>query len=601
MRRTLVTVLAILLALILCFLVYMTQSVNFGRQVRVNGYLANLRALDAKWNESVLRARTESVADDGLLTAWRGQVGRAINGLGQEARELGDAVLVANVARLATPYDRKLVLMTQYWESMSASKEALRNVLDAVPAAQTQLRDLRASDPGPFRERLEDVRVLLDRLAATSMEFTTASGPRLQQQVQDAEYRLLAAVDVLSPQVRDALRRVVDRLGALRDAQPKREQLYAKIYYLPTGPRTDALGTAFNQSFQRALDQRELYRVYLIFYSAALLVLLAYLGSQLFRSYRVINLVNLQLRRANENLEHKVDVRTRELSDAMKHLKESEAMLVQSEKMSSLGQMVAGLVHEINTPLAYVKASLESVKTQLPAITSFVDETGRLLAMMQSGTASDEDVTGQFVKVGTLARELRDSDAMSTLDQLTQDGLYGIAQIADLVLNLKDFSRLDRTRVTRFDLREGIESTLRIARNLVKTKKVVRHFADIPPVACSPSQINQVFLNLVTNAAQATPDGGGTITITTRRVGEASVAVDVADDGRGIPADVLPRIFDPFFTTKDVGEGTGLGLAISYRIVHAHGGTITVDSKVGLGSRFTVTLPIDGAPSGAAA
>ena len=126
----------------------------------------------------------------------------------------------------------------------------------------------------------------------------------------------------------------------------------------------------FEQSFQAAIEQRELYRVYLVFYSAALLVVLAYIASQLFRSYRIINGINLQLKRVNDTLEHKVDLRTRELSEAMTHLKESEAMLVQSEKMSSLGQMVAGVAHEINTPLAYVKASLEAVQGQLPMISS---------------------------------------------------------------------------------------------------------------------------------------------------------------------------------------------------------------------------------------
>ena len=599
MRRLLVTILVVLLVAILGFLVYMTQAVDFGRQVRVNEQLGNLRTLDAKLNESILRARTESIAFDDLQLAWRDQAGRGIHGLSQEARALDDPLLVANVARLATLYEEKITLMTQYWQAIGVSKSALRQVLDAVSVAQPQIREVAGSEGSAVRLRADDARVVLDRLSARSAEFSALSGPRLTQEIEDAEYRLLAAMEVLPVGARESLRSTVTTLRALRDAQPRRDELFGKLYFFPTAPRTDALGTEFAQTFQTALEQRELYRVYLVFYSGALLVLLAYLGMQLFRSYRVINLVNLQLKRANETLEHKVELRTRELSDALKHLKDSELMLVQTEKMSSLGQMVAGIAHEINTPLAYVKSSLDSVAEQLPQIALMNAETARLLQLMQSGDAGEREVTEQFVKVGRLARQLHDAETLVMLERLTQDGLYGIAQISELVLNLKDFSRLDRTKMARVDLREGLESTLKIARNLVKTKQVIKNFEDIPPVSCSPSQINQVFLNLVTNAAQATPDGQGTIVLSTRRQGEDHVVVTVEDNGSGIPPEVLPRIFDPFFTTKDVGKGTGLGLSIAYRIIEQHYGRIEVQSTVGKGTRFTVTLPVHGA--GAAA
>ena len=131
-----------------------------------------------------------------------------------------------------------------------------------------------------------------------------------------------------------------------------------------------------------------------------------------------------------------------------------------------------------------------------------------------------------------------------------------------------------------------------LAKHELKGHTIRRQYGDIPPVTCSPSQINQVFLNLITNAAQAIDAGRGVITLATRRVDAGHVAVDVQDNGKGIPPEVLPKIFDPFFTTKDVGKGTGLGLSIAYKIVQQHGGTITVDSKVGVGTRFTVVLPL---------
>jgi signal transduction histidine kinase len=175
---------------------------------------------------------------------------------------------------------------------------------------------------------------------------------------------------------------------------------------------------------------------------------------------------------------------------------------------------------------------------------------------------------------------------------LTKDGLYGIAQISEIVTNLKNFSRLDRSKVGSFNVNEGLDSALMLARHELKRHAVKKNFGDIPPLTCSPSQINQVFLNLINNAAQAIDPGPGLITITTRRDDDRHIAVEVADNGIGIAPEILPRIFDPFFTTKDVGKGTGLGLSIVYKIVEQHGGRISVASNPGVGTRFTVVLPL---------
>jgi len=164
--------------------------------------------------------------------------------------------------------------------------------------------------------------------------------------------------------------------------------------------------------------------------------------------------------------------------------------------------------------------------------------------------------------------------------------------MSEIVANLKSFSRLDRSKVARFNLNEGLESTLRLARHDLKHHAVKKTFGDIPLITCAPSQINQVFLNLINNAAQAIESGQGVIQLTTRRHDAEHVAVEVQDNGKGIPPEILPKIFDPFFTTKEVGKGTGLGLSIVYKIVEQHGGSVKVDSKVGVGTRFTVVLPL---------
>jgi signal transduction histidine kinase len=319
---------------------------------------------------------------------------------------------------------------------------------------------------------------------------------------------------------------------------------------------------------------------------------LAFLAWNLEERRRQLDHANRLLREANQTLEARVAARTRELSDALAKLKESEAMLIQSEKMASLGQMVAGIAHEVNTPLAYVKSSLEAVRRSLPQGARLAAETERLLALLTAESADETALAAQFATVRDVVEELRAKAGTAELEQLLKDGLFGIGQISEVIANLKNFSRLDRSMVAEYDLHEGIESSIRIGYAQLQKRTVRREFGSIPRISCSPSQFNQVILNLLSNAAQATREGEGTITVRTAMRDAAHVAVEVADNGSGIPAEVLPKIFDPFFTTKGVGKGTGLGLAICYKIVENHGGKLEVQSKPGAGTRFTVVLPV---------
>jgi signal transduction histidine kinase len=354
--------------------------------------------------------------------------------------------------------------------------------------------------------------------------------------------------------------------------------LVEKAWYVPTGPRLDGLARGLDLTFDVALSYSEIYRSGLLYYSGFLLTVLAYAMWQLWQ--------------AKAGLERRVAERTRELSDALVKLKESEAMLIQSEKMSSLGQMVAGIAHEVNTPLAYVKASLESVRAHVPEMETLARETEQLLGALAAENPDEQQLAAQFETVRARIDALRSRGSADELTKLVNDGVYGIEQISAIVANLKDFSRLDRSKVAQYDVHEGIESTLRIAHNQIKHRTVRRHFGALPKISCSPSQINQVLLNLLSNAAQATSETEGAIDITTRMDGEKRVAIEVADNGHGIPAEVMPRLFEPFFTTKAPGKGTGLGLAISYKIVQNHGGQLQAQSTPGKGTRFTMTLPV---------
>lgn len=279
------------------------------------------------------------------------------------------------------------------------------------------------------------------------------------------------------------------------------------------------------------------------------------------------------------------------LSNALSLLKASQSQIIQSEKMASLGQMVAGVAHEINTPLGYVKNNLEMASEAFKLLRDIGVAHNALLSALQAGEASDEEVHQRLSELEARNAGFQAVYPEDEMDALFKDTLYGLEQISEIVVNLKNFSRLDQAAVDNVNINQCIDSALLIARNVIKHKaEVERNYGSLPTVRCAPSQINQVILNLLTNAAHAIDRPDGRIVIRTQ-ADERYVHIVLTDNGKGIPPEVIKKIFDPFFTTKPVGQGTGLGLSIAFKIVQDHKGLIRVKSKPGLGSAFCVSLP----------
>jgi len=268
-----------------------------------------------------------------------------------------------------------------------------------------------------------------------------------------------------------------------------------------------------------------------------------------------------------------------ELEGAYRHLEEAQSHLLQSEKLASIGQLAAGVAHEINNPIGYVYSNLGSLE-------QYLKELFEVLAAYESSVtdppAPVREVT-QRIDVGFLKEDI---------PALMGESREGITRVKKIVQDLKDFSHVDASDEWQFsDLHKGLDSTLNIVNNEIKYKaEVAKEFGDLPEVECLASQLNQVFMNLLVNAAHAIEERG-TITIRSGAV-EDQVWVEIADSGKGIPAENLKRIFDPFFTTKPIGKGTGLGLSLSYGIVQKHRGRIEVESEVGKGTTFRVWLPV---------
>src|SRR3569833_778053 len=272
-----------------------------------------------------------------------------------------------------------------------------------------------------------------------------------------------------------------------------------------------------------------------------------------------------------------------EMADMNQRLEDAQSQLMQSEKMAAVGQLAAGGAHEINNPVCYVSSNLCTLENYVVNLISLINaytEIESLLPAHERVSAIQE--VKQKIDLGYV------TDDISDLLQESQEGLKRVRQI---VQDLKDFSHVDSGKWAWSDLRKGIDSTLNIVHNEIKYKtQVVKEYGDIPEVECCLSQLSQVFMNLLVNAAQAMKERG-TIWVRTGHQ-ENMVWVEIEDTGKGIPPEHLNRIFDPFFTTKPVGQGTGLGLSLSYGIVKKHGGRIDVSSVVDKGTCFRLWLPL---------
>jgi len=301
-----------------------------------------------------------------------------------------------------------------------------------------------------------------------------------------------------------------------------------------------------------------------------------------------------ELTELNQTLEARVERRTAalmksndELSGANRQIQQTQAQLLQSEKMASLGQMAAGVAHEINNPVGFVMSNIASLSGYVESYQE-LEQKVRPLLELSPGSAEWLKCKGDIDDFIVAAdfEFIRDD-----ISELMEDAQEGSRRIRDIVQGLKEFSHVDQAEQQEADLNQCLETTLKIVNNELKYSCTIRKdLRPLPMLACSPGQLNQVFMNLLVNAGQAVGEEDGVIGIRSRELAQ-DIEIQIFDNGQGIEPDNVAKLFDPFFTTKPVGEGTGLGLAISYGIIQDHHGSITVKSKPGVGTCFTIRLP----------
>ena len=285
------------------------------------------------------------------------------------------------------------------------------------------------------------------------------------------------------------------------------------------------------------------------------------------------------------------------LADTLKELKETQSQMVQAEKMASIGQLAAGVAHEINNPVGFVSSNLKSLTDYQQDLRQILSAYSQLMVRLSSLKDSGLDlpeIEALAAQLQEMAKDLDIEYILEDIPNLIAESREGLGRIKKIVLDLKDFSHPGEDVLKLSDLNLNLDSTLNIVWNELKYKATIfkEYSAELPQVKCYPQQLNQVFMNILVNAAQAI-EKQGEIRIVTREAA-GFVEIVISDTGQGIPKENLTKIFDPFFTSKEVGKGTGLGLNVAYNIIKKHQGTIDVQSEVGIGTTFTVRIPVNG-------
>lgn len=305
-----------------------------------------------------------------------------------------------------------------------------------------------------------------------------------------------------------------------------------------------------------------------------------------------------ELKSLNQSLEQKVEQRTAELVAKHKqlqrvniNLKETQQQLVQNEKLVSMGQLAAGLAHEVNNPIGFVCSNLETLK-------NYVGTYDQLLILInQAMSAEDETVKNKLqTDIQSIIIDQDMQFVSEDMDVLLSDMEEGLQRVTDIVQNMSVFARVDSDHKQLFDINDCIRSTYKMVEKQVSEKAEIRlELSDLPHIEINVGKINQVFTNLIINAAQAIESNKQGVILVSSRVVDKQILIYVSDTGCGIEPSALKKVFDPFYTTKKEGEGTGLGLAISYDIIKEHNGDLAVSSDLGNGSQFTITLPLTNA------
>ena len=571
------------LAAVLVYMLLQTPEYDEPAYFEDVARLQQIRQLDSQWELDVMKARLEMLQGYDMLVAPLADMARLPRQLHPGA---GNAALAASIHDFLAELDAKAVLV----ESFKSRNALFRNSLaylvtmaDDVELYVQRTGNRRDSDVAfmrAMRETLLETMEFIDHVTDEDHAAVEQKLAQLKAAARGQDARLRGMADDFDLHVRIV---VGEHLAIKR--------LIVDITDAPTDVRLDRIDALLAGELRDASRRVRQQRICLLLVSAALSGMLLYAALRLLRNHALINRYNAELQKANDTLEAAVRSRTEELSRANLRLQaemdermQLESRVVQTEKLASIGQLAAGVAHEINNPLGFLSSNFGMLEEYLRSVFD-------MLSVYEAAETGMDENTAALVRCAREQSQL--AFLRKDMSVLMAESREGMERVGQIVQSLKDFSRADREQQWEWaDLHRGIDSTMTIlAGDIRKVADLVREYGELPSVQCVPSQVNQVIMNLLVNAVHATGPERGRIVVRTGAA-DGHAWIEVQDSGCGIAADVLPRIFDPFFTTKAIGKGTGLGLSLSYGIMQRHRGRIDVTTAPGEGSTFRVVLPV---------
>jgi len=563
-----------LLLLLLTVLFRQTQSLNINQHYQIVGYLRELESTNLVVINDALKNRLSVLHNYDALVADRAHFHYQLTELKQ--------VLSPSV-KASRPLQQKLtVLETQelemhvLMEDFKSEHAILQNSIRYFPKGMNELLGALSADAS--HPQLE---ILLSNLLKEVLRYSLNNDPETAGNIEQLLLQGMALPVSRSGVWQTPVNHVFRHAQTILRLQPEVSQAITRLANAPTGMAIEQLALAYEDHHRQITQAKNRYRLWL--YVIAMLLM----ASSLYLAWHHRNAA--VLRKVNLNLGHLVADRTQALQQALEQLKQSQTQLIQAEKMSALGQLSAGIAHEINNPISFIHGNVRASE-------QYSQDCLELLSLYEQHYPSPAEDIQEFIE--TIDFNFLREDWSKLLNSMKT----GTIRVKQIVESLRNFSRLDEADYKAVDLHEGLDSTLLLLNHRLAatanrpTIKIEKTYGELPAVLCNSSAINQVFMNILSNAIEAFDTGHSspTISITTKTESDY-VVLTLADNGDGIPEEMQSKIFDPFFTSKPVGKGTGLGLTVSYQtIVEAHQGLIDVRSVPGEGSAFRIRLPLKG-------
>ena len=572
------------LALALLYLYVRTQHHDAPHYFEDIALLRQVKQLDATWELDVLKSRVgtsrnydalvEPLPELQLLPA---QMHKLLEGSMRNT----DVPLASAIEQFQHALNDKAALI----ESFKSHNAILNNSVAFLPIAANELLGLLAAIGMPHAS-------LVNKLMLQTLTYED------QESSEIAYQEIVAGLDTLTLRTRGAPAAVRERVRTFCDhahvvlrEHDLVDSLLEQIAKAPTARHLDRIDALLTVHERLAHQDTQRFRLYLFAFSAALISLLLFAALRLVRSHATIRRINAELLAANSGLEQRVQARTAELGLsnarlAAQHAERADlqSRMVQTEKLAALGQLSAGVAHEINNPLGFLASNIGMLEQYFATLLTLFARYEQAESALPAHTAAALRLAREQAQLGYLREDI---------PLLMRQSKDGMARVSTIVQSLNAFSRNDSQQQWQWtDLHKGIDSTLVIINHqLRQVADISKQYGALPQVLCLPSEINQVVMNLLVNAGQAFGPQRGQIAIRTG-ISEGEAWIEVEDNGCGMSAATQAHIFDPFYTTKPIGTGTGLGLSISYGLVERHHGRIEVDSIEGRGSRFRICLPI---------